>query len=139
MANEYLGNGLLTVSAAGVGIDLVDIDRIERLIEQFGDRALDRLLFESEREYCLSKASHARHVAARVAAKEAAYKALSQAGADQVLWWHDMEVLLNDAGVPSMAFHDRGLVVFEKLQIKSCLLSLTHSNVQAGAVVVVSR
>ncbi len=127
------------MSAAGVGIDLVDIDRIERLIEQFGDRALDRLLFESEREYCLSKASPARHVAVRVAAKEATYKALSQAGADQVLWWHDMEVLLNDAGVPSMAFHDRGLAVFEKLQIKSCLLSLTHSNVQAGAVVVVSR
>ena len=70
------------MSAAGVGIDLVDIDRIERLIEQFGDRALDRLLFESEREYCLSKASPARHVAVRVAAKEATYKALSQAGAD---------------------------------------------------------
>lgn len=122
-----------------MGIDLVDIDRIERLIEQFGDRALERLLFETEREYCLSKAAPARHVAARVAAKEAAYKALSQAGADQVLWWHDMEVVLGDAGVPNIAFHDRGLAVFDKLQIKSCLLSLTHSNLQAGAVVVVSK
>jgi len=127
------------MGTAGVGIDLVDIDRIERLIEQFGDRALDRLLFESERDYCQSKAAPARHVAARVAAKEAAYKALSQAGADQVLWWHDMEIVLNDAGVPSVVFHDRGQAVFEKLQIKSCLLSLTHSNAQAGAVVVVSK
>ena len=121
-----------------MGIDLVDIDRIERLIQQFGDRALDRLLFETEREYCLSKVWPARHVAARVAAKEAAYKALSQAGSDQVLWWHDMEVVLDEAGVPSIVFHNRGLAVFEKLQIQSCLLSLTHSNVQAGAVVVVS-
>ncbi len=117
----------------------MDIDRIERLIEQFGDRALDRLLFEAEREYCLSKATPARHVAARVAAKEAAYKALSQAGADQVLWWHDMEVVLEGSGVPGIVFHGRGLAVFEKLHIKSCLLSLTHSNVQAGAVVVVSK
>jgi holo-[acyl-carrier protein] synthase len=139
LADQYLANGVLRVSTVGVGIDLVDIDRIERLIAQFGDRALDRLLFEGEREYCLSKAAPARHVAARVAAKEAAYKALSQAGADQVLWWHDMEVVLDDARVPGLVFHDRGLAVFEKLQIKSCLLSLTHSNVQAGAVVVVSK
>ena len=127
------------MSAVGVGIDLVDIDRIERLIAQFGDRALDRLLFASEREYCLSKAAPARHVAARVAAKEAGYKALSQAGADQVLWWHDMEVVLDNSSVPSIEFHARGLEVYEKLQIKSCLLSITHSNSQAGAVVVVSK
>ena len=127
------------MSTVGVGIDLVDIVRIERLIGQFGDRAIDRLLFETEREYCLSKAAPARHIAARVAAKEAAYKALSQAGADQVLWWHDMEVVLDETGVPIIVFHDRGLAVFEKLQLKSCLLSLTHSNLQAGAVVVVSK
>lgn len=127
------------MNTVGVGIDLVEIGRIERLIEQYGDRALKRLLFKSEREYCASKAAPARHVAARVAAKEAAYKALSQAGADQVLWWHDMEVVLDGAGKPGLKFHDRGLAVFEKLTIESCLLSLTHSNVQAGAVVIVSK
>jgi holo-[acyl-carrier protein] synthase len=122
-----------------VGIDLVDVERIERLLEQFGDRALARLLFDGEREYCMSKASPARHVAARVAAKEAAYKALSQAGADQVLWWHDMEVVLNERGIPGLVFHARGREVFEELNIKTCLLSLTHSNLQAGAVVVASK
>ena len=126
------------MTTAGVGIDLVDVDRIERLIEQFGDRALNHLLHDAEREYCLSKASPAPHVAARVAAKEAAYKALSQAGADRVLWWHDMEVVLDEKGVPGMAFHGRGEEVFEKLGIKSCVVSLTHSKNQAGAVVVVS-
>lgn len=124
---------------AGVGIDLVDVDRIERLIVQYGERVLARLLFEGEREYCLSKASPARHVAARVAAKEAAYKALSQAGANQVLWWHDMEVVLDQRGIPSLVYHARGREVFEELEIKGCLLSLTHSNDQAGAVVVVSK
>jgi len=127
------------MTTVGVGIDLVDVDRIERLIEQFGERALSRLLHEREREYCMAKISPARHVAARVAAKEAAYKALSQAGADQVLWWHDMEVALDSSGIPHLEFHERGLEVYERLQIKSCLLSLTHSNSQAGAVVVASR
>lgn len=127
------------MTAVGVGIDLVDVDRIERLIGQFGDRALARLLSLDEQEYCLSKASPARHVAARVAAKEAAYKALSQAGADQVLWWHDIEVVLSDGGIPDLVFHARGRAVYEKLEIKSCLLSLTHSNLQAGAVVVASK
>jgi holo-[acyl-carrier protein] synthase len=127
------------MTTVGVGIDLVEVDRIERLLEQYGERALARLLFDSEREYCMGKASPARHVAARVAAKEAGYKALSQAGADRVLWWHDMEVVLDQRGIPSLVFRERGLEVVEKLQIKSCLLSLTHSNYQAGAVVVVSN
>lgn len=127
------------MTTMGVGIDLVEVDRIERLLEQYGERALARLLFDNERVYCMRKASPARHVAARVAAKEAGYKALSQAGADQVLWWHDMEVVLDQRGIPSLVFHERGLEVVEKLQIKSCLLSLTHSNYQAGAVVVVSK
>lgn len=126
------------MNTVGVGIDLVDIDRVERLIEQFGDRALTRLLFDGERAYCLSKAAPARHVAARVAAKEAAYKALSLAGADQVLWWHDMEVVLDDQGKPGLVFHGRGKRVVDMLGVKSCLLSLTHSNVQAAAVVIVS-
>ena len=139
MVFEYLADGVRRVDAVGVGIDLVDVARIERLIEQYGERALTRLLLQREREYCAAKAAPAPHVAARVAAKEAAYKALSSAGADQVLWWHDMEVVLDEAGVPVMKFHDRGLAVYEKLQIKSCLLSLTHSITQAGAVVVVSR
>ncbi len=127
------------MNTVGVGIDLVEIARVERLVEQYGERALSRLLLQGEREYCLAKAVPARHVAARVAAKEAAYKALSQAGADRVLWWHDMEVVLLDGGIPSLAFHDRGRAVYEDLKIGSCLVSLTHSNLQAGAVVVVSR
>lgn len=127
------------MNAVGVGIDLVDVARVERMLDQYGDRVLDRLLFGREKEYCQSKAAPARHVAARIAAKEATYKALSLAGADQVLWWHDMEVLVGDGGIPEMSFHGRGLEVYRKLQIKSCLLSITHSDLQAGAVVVVSK
>jgi len=127
------------VNAVGVGIDLVDVDRIERLLSQHGERALSRLLHIKEREYCMSKAAPARHVAARVAAKEAAYKALSSAGADRVLWWHDIEIVLDAVGKPGLEFHGRGRTVVEGLGITSCLLSITHSNLQAGAVVVVSK
>lgn len=127
------------MNAIGVGIDLVDIERIERLLDAHGDRAINRLLFPRERDYCLSKAAPARHVAVRVAAKEAVYKALSSAGTKQVLWWHHMEVVLDAAGRPSMEFHGRGLEVMRELEVASCLLSLTHSNLQAGAVAIVSK
>ena len=137
MDDPSLENGVWRMNTVGVGIDLVEVDRIKRLIESFGDRALDRILVGSEATYCRSKSAPERHVAARVAAKEAAYKALSQAGADRVLWWHDMEVVLDDAGKPSLTFHHRGKEVVEKLQIKNVLLSLTHSNYQAGAIVIV--
>ena len=127
------------MNLAGVGLDLVDVVRVKRLIEQFGDRALERLLTPEERRYCLSKATPARCVAARVAAKEAAYKALSQAGADQVVWWQDVEVVRDGAGKPTLAFHGKGKAVAEKLCIKDSRISLTHSDSQAGAIVILLR
>lgn len=139
MAIPDLDSGVRLMNTVGVGLDLVDVARIERLIDQFGERALNRLLVGDESDYCRSKFAPAPHVAARVAAKEAAYKALSQAGADQVLWWHDIEVVLGAGGKPGLAFHGRGQAVIEKLQIKQCLLSLSHSDTQAGAVVIVQK
>lgn len=127
------------MDTVGVGIDLVDVARVKRLIDQYGERAFDRLLVGGERDYCLSKVGSEAHVAARVAAKEAAYKALSQAGADQVLWWHDIEVVTGSGGMPGLIFHGRGKAVFDKLQIKQTLLSLSHSDTQAGAVVILQK
>ena len=75
----------------------------------------------------------------RFIVEEVPDKALSQAGADQVLWWHDIEVVLDAGGKPSLAFHGRGQAVFNKLQIKQSLLSLSHSDTEAGAVVILQK
>ena len=60
-----------------IGVDVVDVARVERMLARHGDRALLRVLTEEERAYCQRMAVPARHVAARLAAKEAAYKALA--------------------------------------------------------------
>ena len=57
----------------GVGIDLVDVPRVERMIERHGERVVARFLTARERAYVNGKHRPALHIAARIAAKEAAY------------------------------------------------------------------
>jgi holo-[acyl-carrier protein] synthase len=124
------------MSVLAVGLDLVDVARVEKMIERHGDRLLHRLLSDGERSYCQSKVVPARHVAARIAAKEAAYKAFSQAGTDVVLWWGDMEVTGDSEGRPSLRLLARAQGCAEAVGASSCLLSLSHSDSQAAAIVI---
>ncbi|UCG86544.1 MAG: holo-ACP synthase [Gemmatimonadota bacterium] len=127
------------MTLVGVGLDLVDVARVEQLLDRYGDRALRRLLTPREQDYCLSLAVPARHVAARIAAKEAAYKALVQGGARRVVWWLDTEVVRDPGGLPSLSFHDRARQSADELKVSRSLLSLTHSDAAAGAVVLLFR
>ena len=86
----------------GVGSDLIDIRRIERAIERFGERFLDRIFTETERRRCDRRgvtriASYAR----RFAAKEAAAKALGT-GFRKGVFWRDLGVVNLPSGQPSM-------------------------------------
>jgi len=124
------------MAVVAVGLDFVDVSRIERMLERHGDRALRRLLTEDERSYCQAKAVPARHVAARIAAKEATYKALSQGGSDRVVWWSHVEVVHDARGRPGLRLYDRAQTSAAELGITQCLVSLTHSDAQAAAIVV---
>lgn len=127
---------LPALNALGVGIDLVDVARVDQLLARHGDRALSRLLTESERDYCMTRAYPARHVAARLAAKEAAYKALYRESNGLVISWRDFEVERDDAGQPALALRGRALVAAERLHVARSLLSLSHSSTHAVAVVI---
>jgi len=86
----------------GVGSDLIDIRRIERAIERFGDRFLDRIFTETERRRCDRRgvtrvASYAR----RFAAKEAAAKALGT-GFRKGVFWRDLGVVNLASGQPGL-------------------------------------
>ena len=83
----------------GIGMDVIEIARVRRLIERHGEHAIRRLFTEGERVYSETHADPARHFAARVAAKEAAFKALATHGAGRGIGWLDMEVVTN-AGRP---------------------------------------
>lgn len=120
----------------GVGIDVVDVARVERLLQRKGRRALDRLLTDDERAYCVGQAEPARHVAARLAAKEAAFKAFHAGGARRMIGWREIEVRREPHGEPTLVLHGRAKQCAADLRLFRALVSLSHSHTQAVAVVV---
>jgi holo-[acyl-carrier protein] synthase len=120
----------------GIGLDLVDIARVARLLESKGDRARHRLFTAGELAYAERRAEPARHLAARFSAKEAAYKALAGTEHARGIGWHDIEVLVEWDGRPTLRFHGRAAERASELGITRSHLSLTHADTTAAAVVV---
>ena len=84
----------------GIGIDIVDIRRIKRAIERFGDKFSRRLFTEEELGYCLAKARPEIHLAARFAAKEAFFKAIGLR--EGIKRFKDVSVVRGPDGAPSL-------------------------------------
>ena len=123
----------------GVGIDLVDISRVERLVQGKGERALVRLFTEQEVQYATSRARPAMHLAARLAAKEAAFKALAGSDDARLIGWREVEVVSHAHGPPTLAFHGRADLRCRELGVYRTHLSLTHTDTSAAAVVVLEQ
>ena len=119
----------------GVGIDLVDIARVDRLLDAKGERALRRLFTSAEVDYALSRPLPAQHLAARLAAKEAAFKALSGNDLARGIGWKEIEVVRGDSR-PALTFHGRAADRAAELGITTIWVTLTHTAKTAGAVVV---
>ena len=119
----------------GVGIDLVDIARVDRLLDDKGERALRRLFTADEVSYALARPLPGQHLAARLAAKEAAFKALSGNQLARGIGWKEIEVIRGDHG-PTLALHGRAAERATELGVTSIWVSLTHSATTAAAVVV---
>ena len=120
----------------GIGVDLVEISRVRTMIASQGDRALLRLFTENEREYCSDMANPARHFAVRVAAKEAAFKALSGTQEARAIGWREMEVELDEIGRPSLRLHGRASARAKELGVVKSWISLSHGDDLATAFVV---
>jgi holo-[acyl-carrier protein] synthase len=117
-----------------VGLDLVEISRIQESLDRFGDRFLRRLFSDGEIAYAQSRPSQsAEHLAARFAAKEAAIKAFALAEAGMA--WRDIEVQRHDDGACHLALHGRAAEAAERLGVTHIALSLSHDGDYAGAVV----
>jgi holo-[acyl-carrier protein] synthase len=126
------------VSVRAVGIDVVAVSRIQKMLDHIGDRAVARLLTDDERAYCSSMAVPARHVAARVAAKEAVYKALQGAEDARGIGWRDIEVVRDPDGRPSVRLHGRAASRLRAVGAERVLLSLTHTDDIAAAIAVIT-
>lgn len=120
----------------GVGLDLVDVARVKRLIASKQTRALERLFTEGEVTYAMGRPEPYVHLAARIAAKEAAYKALSGSPGARGIGWREMEVVSMDSGAPELLLHGAAEIRCAELAVTRVWLTLSHSQMTAGAVVV---
>ena len=122
----------------GIGIDVVEVDRIESAIDRLGEVFLARLFTDREREYCARQKRPALHYAARFAAKEAVSKALGTGIGGQA-GWLDMEVERAESGAPKMLFSGNAADFLSREGILEVQVSLSHAKEYAAANAVAIR
>lgn len=121
----------------GIGVDIVDFARVRAMLERLGpDRIYARLLTEAERAYCLRMQDSAKHVAARLAAKEAAFKALSGSVEARGMGWLEIEVTHDEHRRPQLVLHQKAAARAEELGVRRAHLTMTHGDTSAVAMVV---
>lgn len=118
-----------------VGVDLISVSRVEEALERWQDRLLQRVFTPAEIAFCQAKYWPAIHFAARLAAKEAAFKALGT-GWGKGVRWEEVEVTSDQAGAPRLILQGRAGEVALSRGIKRTFLSLAHEDEYALAFVV---
>ncbi len=114
--------------SSGVGIDLLEIGRLERALQRH-PRLAERVFTDAERQYAQARARPARHLAARFAAKEAVVKALALRGGFGL---GDIEVLAGEPPAVRLSGHAAEVAAGRRIDV-----SLTHSRDFAAAVAIV--
>lgn len=115
----------------GLGNDIIEIDRIEKAIERFAQKFLDKVFTSREQAYCRQYNDFARHFAGRFAAKEAVIKALG-IGFREGITWLDIEIVNDHYGKPLPKLSTK-LQQFEDLQL---LVTISHCKKYASAVAI---
>jgi holo-[acyl-carrier protein] synthase len=120
----------------GLGIDIIEIDRIESSVERYGERFLEKIYTEGEREYCMSKGNRIQHLAARFAAKEAVAKALG--AVYRGAWsWQNIEVFNAINGEPFVKLNGNLENLINENRILK--ISMSHSRDYVTAVAILSE
>ncbi len=116
----------------GIGIDVVEVDRIAAAIARHGEPFLTKIFTPEERAYCDSHKNPAPHYAARFAAKEAAAKALGT-GIGGRAGLHDLEVVHGANGAPKLRLTGKAAESAREMGITEIQISLTHARQYAAA------
>lgn len=116
------------------GVDIIEILRIQKSIEQLGDKFLNKIFTKNEIEYCQSKGNAKfEHYAARFAVKEAAFKAVSEEVKDKfAISWKDVETLNDETGRPKVE-----ILFLKDSKIENVDVSISHCKDYAIATVTV--
>lgn len=120
------------MSIVGHGIDLVECERIARMLDSHGARFLERVLTQAERALAARHQDPTQFVAGRWASKEAILKLIGTGWRGQISWT-DMEVLPDELGRPLVTLSGETARRAAELGIRSVLLSITHTKSNAAA------
>ncbi len=114
-----------------VGVDIIDVDRIERALDRLGTRFLDRIFTVQEQAYCGGRADR---LAARFAVKEAVGKALGTGIGD--VGWKDIEIINDERGRPELSLHNAAITLAEEMGLNQWSVSMSHTDTHAIGMVV---
>ena len=119
----------------GIGVDVVKVERLVESLGRFGERMEKRLFTEEELAYCRRHKDPLPHLAARFAAKEAAFKAIGT-GLSGGVSWKQAEVIQPGGRQPRLEFHGPALERFQSLGCERSHLTIAHDAGVAVACVV---
>jgi holo-[acyl-carrier protein] synthase len=116
----------------GIGVDIVEVERLEKAVTRFGNRFLNRVFTEQEIAYSMSKTHSCQKLASRFAAKEAAFKALGTG----VTNWKEAETTIEPSGKPNLKLHGQAAAHARSLGVVRSRISASDTEHHAVAVVV---
>ena len=122
----------------GLGIDVIQNERIRDSVTRFGTRFINRIYTETEIAYCANCADPGIHYAARFAAKEAFLKALGTGWRGKVAW-RDIEVVLNEQGAPSLNVIGAAKELLDETGATHLHVSISHTSDHAVAQVILEK
>ena len=123
---------------AGIGVDIVDIARIQAMLDRYGERFLARVYTEAETAYAMGGANRAERLAGRFAVKEAVLKALGT-GKSQGILWRDVETLRGHLGKPEVRLHGQAVNWATLRGFGAAHVSITHDGGKAVAFVILEK
>jgi holo-[acyl-carrier protein] synthase len=119
----------------GIGVDIVELSRFQRVMERHKERFVQRVFTAVEQEYCQAHADPIPHYAVRFAAKEALFKAVSTGWAEGVTW-RDVEIVRQHPSAPTMILKGEAGRISISLGARAVHVSLSHSEHSAIALVI---
>lgn len=114
----------------GIGIDIIEVERIKQMMEKYGEKFFKRILTDNEIDYCKSFVNAELHFAGRFASKEAYSKAIGT-GISRDFKWKDIEILNDKKGKPYIKHIAENGFSKDKYEI-----SISHTKGYACAVVI---
>ena len=125
----------------GIGTDVIDIKRIESVINRYGNRFKKRVFTTKEIAKCESRSLSINSYAKRYAVKEACSKALGT-GFRRGVYWRDIEIINNKSGKPELYLHNGALKILNNLTPPNCVtkidVSITDEYPYAQAIVIIT-